>query len=789
MEHDFSGQRLGKYILQRVLGRGGMGEVYEALDPETGRTVAIKVLPTSLSAQPGYLERFNQELKLAASLEHIHILPIYDHGSQDGTTYIVMRYLTGSDLQKRLHKLGRPSTRDARRLLHQIGLALDYAHKRGVVHRDLKPNNIMFDDEGNAYLGDFGIAKVVGTGSGLTGTGQVIGTPYYMAPEQVKADEIDTRADIYSLGIIAFQLLTGELPFDAPTPYALMYKHLNNTPPRPTDIQDNLDPYVDEVIFHALAKDPNDRYQTARELVEDLDNALSDIPDSEQDTGFMTVQVDTADSEHTYTPARTPKSGKSRSVGRLILTLVGLLGAIAIAVAAMLLIGDEDSPSPTSTSDVGAQITDTLEPSATEPLSATGAPTLSGTDIELSVTSDIGVIVEERTSTFVAGQTQTATLWTPTPTVDTRATANARLTVTSLQEIALNQTETATLWTATPTETETPTSTYTPSPNVTETFVAVSTNNAFATETQSIIDATATATLWTDTPTATSTPTHTPAPTDTREPSLGGGGDLIAIKAGSCDVALVDVESAEIASKFTFCDVNYTSEYYEWLQDGSQLVISEFYTGKLYFFSPDENDLRSIPARQYLSGLAISPDGTQFAATYRGDVVITDLNGEIQQTLVEDFTASSPSWSPDGEHIVFRGSPSAGAGLFVLSLETGEVDRLTVGHHSCPVYSPDGTQIMYLNSFTAVNPYVSNQGDIFVIDIDGGNPRNLTSSDNIIEWCGTWSPDGEWIAFMSNRSSSGRYYSLFIMDKTGQNVRRLAENPCFQCNTPPEWQP
>lgn len=475
MQSDLSGQRLGRYVLKRVLGRGGMGEVYEALDPETGRTVAIKVLPATLSAQPGYLDRFNQELKLAASLEHIHILPIYDHGSENGTTYIVMRYLTGSDLQNRLHKLGRPSTLDARKLLRQIGDALDYAHSRGVVHRDLKPNNIMFDDRGNAYLGDFGIAKVLGTASGLTGTGQIVGTPYYMAPEQVKADVVDARADIYSLGIIAFQLLTGELPFSAPTPYAVMYKHLSDEPPRPSDLQSNLDPRVDEVIHAALAKDPDDRFQTAHELVEALDSALVNIPDSEQRTGFMTVQVDTKDTDLTYTPPRTPKSRTPEKRRRLpIVWMTALLGLIAVAVFAVVMLtgGGDNDPTPTAADDLAAQVSDTPEPLATDTVEPTETPTLSTTDLEETIQSNMEMALELQTSIAADGFTQTATLWTQTPTIDPVATANARLTATFERETELNLTATATQWTATPTATATNTPTFTPPPTAVAFVVA-----------------------------------------------------------------------------------------------------------------------------------------------------------------------------------------------------------------------------------------------------------------------------------------------------------------------------
>ena len=289
---DLTGQQVGPYELKQRIGAGGMGAVYESYQASVQRKVAIKVLPADLAQQENYLERFKREVATAARLEHPHVLPVYDHGTDHNMSYIVMRLLTGGTLSHRMRDQGLLEVVETLKILRQIGSALDYAHREGIVHRDLKPSNVLFDKMGNAYLADFGISKVLGdVASGLTGTGQLIGTPSYMAPEQWEGAEADHRSDIYALGVLAYQCLTGDKPFSAPTPLAVMRQHMVEDPPPVTEKRPELASAINNVIAKALAKRPENRFQDATDFVDALEKAARLTEDNEM-TGFSGMDAD-----------------------------------------------------------------------------------------------------------------------------------------------------------------------------------------------------------------------------------------------------------------------------------------------------------------------------------------------------------------------------------------------------------------------------------------------------------------------------------------------------------------
>jgi Protein kinase domain len=254
-----------EYEIIEELGRGGMAMVYRAKDRQLEREVAVKVLPFSLAFDTEFVERFQREARTAAQLEHPNIISIYRVGRSGRVIYFVMKFLRGGSLSTVLGARKKLTPPEIRRLLSEAGSALGYAAQRGIVHRDIKPDNIMFDEFGQSVLTDFGIAKAA-SGQKLTGTGMSIGTPHYMSPEQARAQAIDGRSDIYSLGVVAYQCLTGTVPYDGEDSFSIGYKHITEPIPAPSLITAD-ERRIFEVIKRMLMKDPNDRFQSCEELV------------------------------------------------------------------------------------------------------------------------------------------------------------------------------------------------------------------------------------------------------------------------------------------------------------------------------------------------------------------------------------------------------------------------------------------------------------------------------------------------------------------------------------------
>ena len=262
-----------EWDLESELGRGGMAIVFKARDKNLQRDVAIKVLPFSLAFDKQFVERFQREARTSAQLEHPHIIPIYRVAKSGRVIYFVMKYLRGGSLSEQLEQRGKLDVDQIRRMLAETAGALNYAHQHQIVHRDMKPDNIMFDELGHAVLTDFGIAKAA-TGTRLTGTGMSIGTPHYMSPEQARAQQLDGRSDIYSLGVVAYQCLTGQVPFDGEDAFSIGYKHIMEEVPTP-QLATAAERELFQVIKRMMAKSPEDRFQAASELVAVLQGGRS----------------------------------------------------------------------------------------------------------------------------------------------------------------------------------------------------------------------------------------------------------------------------------------------------------------------------------------------------------------------------------------------------------------------------------------------------------------------------------------------------------------------------------
>lgn len=295
-----SPKKVGPYQILQEIGRGGMATVYLAQDSQNNRQVVVKVLPRQFTHDPRFRGRFKREAEVVAQLKHPNIVPVYDYGEDGDTPYLAMGYMAGGTLAERI-KRGRLSVEEATEILTPIASALDFAHQKGIVHRDMKPGNILFDEQGQAYLSDFGIVKLAEATQSFTGSA-VVGTPAYMSPEQVKGGQIDGRTDVYGLGIVLYEMLTGDVPYDGDTPTQQLMKHVLEPVPEIRKIKPDIPPEVEAVLAQALAKKPEDRFLSAGAFTSALDNPTAAVSqDTYMDTAAIIGGTDTAVNEMSRT--------------------------------------------------------------------------------------------------------------------------------------------------------------------------------------------------------------------------------------------------------------------------------------------------------------------------------------------------------------------------------------------------------------------------------------------------------------------------------------------------------
>jgi branched-chain amino acid transport system substrate-binding protein len=339
---DLIGRTLGQYQIIEQIGEGGMATVYKAYQPGLNRYVAVKVLPPLHAKQPGFSERFQREAEAIANLNHPNILPVYDSGQEEEYSFIVMRYVEGARTLKEVMQTPLSLSQVAD-LIGQIASALDYAHRQGVVHRDVKPANVLMDGDW-VLLSDFGLAKMTEASVALTGTGVGIGTPAYMSPEQGQGLLVDHRTDIYSLGIILFEMLTGRIPHSAETPVAIIFKRATEPLPLPRQLNPNIPESVEQVILKALAREPGDRFARAGELAAVLKEAVRGVDTVEAPAP---VAEEWATAPVPDTPPSTV-SGLARTVPPW--KWIAGIGGVAIIVAGLILaLGGKGGPTPTPT--------------------------------------------------------------------------------------------------------------------------------------------------------------------------------------------------------------------------------------------------------------------------------------------------------------------------------------------------------------------------------------------------------------------------------------------------------
>ena len=341
----------GRYAVKKLLGSGGMAAVFLADEIGLDRPVAIKVLPPELSRDESLVARFQREAKTAAKLDHPNIIPIFRVESEGGLHYFVMKYVPGHSLESMLQSEEPMSLETATRILREAATALGHAHVRGVVHRDVKPANIMLDHDGRVVLTDFGISKA-GEGTQLTQTGMIIGTPDYMAPEQALGVEVDGRADQYALGVVAYEMLTGKCPFTGGSAPTLLYRHIHETPKPIAELRPDVPTHLADTVAIALAKDPNNRFATMEELARALG-------------GDRTMRSAWPSQGTVSMPAATKRPATRRTlVGRRIAATIVVAGVVGAIVWLMPLGPRSDAPSPSTAAAVAVADTNAAPPPA-----------------------------------------------------------------------------------------------------------------------------------------------------------------------------------------------------------------------------------------------------------------------------------------------------------------------------------------------------------------------------------------------------------------------------------------
>jgi eukaryotic-like serine/threonine-protein kinase len=330
----------GRYALGPLLGRGGMADVHEALDTRLNRTVAVKMLRTDLARDATFQARFRREAQSAASLNAPTIVAVYDTGEGvlDGARvpYIVMEYVNGQTLRDLLRSGERPTVHRSLEITDQALQALDYSHRNGIVHRDIKPANVMLTRSGQVKVMDFGIARAVAdSGATLTQTANVLGTAQYLSPEQARGETVDARSDVYSAGCLLYELVTGQPPFQGESPVAVAYQHVRETPVLPSALNPDVSPAVDAIVMKAMAKNPDNRYQTAAEMRTDVDRAMHGIPVAAPPV-LMDETTQAIPAATTATIATTPPPRRHAwwyvGLAAAVLVVLGVLGAAAWAL-------------------------------------------------------------------------------------------------------------------------------------------------------------------------------------------------------------------------------------------------------------------------------------------------------------------------------------------------------------------------------------------------------------------------------------------------------------------------
>lgn len=798
------GKTFNGYLVTRYIARGGMGVVYEASQISLDRPVAIKFLFPYLSGDATFRDRFEREARAIARLNHPNIVRVLDYGYQDSLHYMVMDLIDADSLRARLVRARDEGMslqlKSSLNILRQVGSALTYAHGLGLVHRDVKPGNILMDKSGTAYLADFGVVKIIGD-SQITSTGTLVGTPDYMAPEQsTGVSDIGPASDQYSLAVVAYEMLTARVPFQAPTPVAVMHKHVVEPPPAPRSIAPWLPPSAENALMRALSKNPLERFPTVDAFVAEL----------------------SAPFDSSTTQSQTLVSPWP--------TAAGAAGAAAFPGTAQTSAGQYGS---TPTSVTGQQYTN--PPSDYQLANPHGAyvggqafyPGAAGqTQISQPAQPSYGA---EQYTPAGAGGPPNLPPGIPVENADegSRTPIWAGLAVVALLILAVggfylfvNQGDdgdpnapgqqgsaaaTATAESAaTPTAAEAvigddPTATApadaTSTPPV-EPESTATTAESSATEVPVVVDdATATAEV--------AAPTEEPATATSSIPDGYKEVILFAAHRGEVHDSQIYIMNSDGTDQQQITFARGHSWGPRLSPDGEYFFFSSVAPGEhdvhtatgggtegtgnhdVYVASVDGSDITKITFEpSWDNGWSWSPDGKSIAFTTDRDgnweIYLMTPAGENFTRITDNPAADGwPSFTPDGRQIVFTSDRSGATEIYIMNVDGTNVRQLTDRPNTFDTYpfvSPDGTKIVFSSQVLRAN-----EGEIYVMNIDGTELTRLTST-VALNYAPSWSPDGTRIVFASDRDGN---HNIYTMNADGSNQTRLTTDPGE--DTTPSW--
>lgn len=735
MVDEFIGKTVGGYEIEAKLGQGGMATVYRARQTSMNRTVALKMLPRHFMKDDTYLQRFEREVKIVAQLEHRNIISVYDYGEYEDQPYIAMRYMASGSVDDLLVD-GALALDKILSIIEQIAPALDYAHTKNVLHRDLKPSNVLLDDNGGAYITDFGIARIIGTedkANNITTQG-VVGTPSYMSPEQAQGHELDGRSDIYSLGVMLFEMATGRRPFENETPYSIAVMQVTTPPPSPRGINPNLSPAMEKVMLKVLSKNPDNRHRTAVELAEALRQAI-ERPESIHDTQPRPIVI--ADQiDHT----------QPNNISQNTVPSPPLVHAVQPSPSSNPSSVAHFSPPSTSSQPLRPPYISQRLRERKRSRNMWWGMILGGL-IGCALLTVIVVAAAYAVGDFFTGGTDTAT-----PSATTSAASSVDIPPLDLTSQAARDDLI--------------------SPEVEVTSVA------------------------TDEPDATSTV----APVGIRVTTVARNFDIdtarivyFALREYEDDESNYDIYYFDLASESEtrLTDDLAVDSYPVASPDGTQIAFQSNRDGDfdIYVMNLDGSDLRRLTNNDFLDRLpAWSPDGQWIvysADTYGDDNLdiyrIRADGGGVPELVYQNGERNShPRYSPDGRLLAFTTGLSEDANTWeiaVLNVATGEVVKLTQNNirDASANFSPDGTELIYATDGEGGS-------SLAVLPVDGSGEPEIIEDHVGREWGAQYSPDGDYILY---NSEQGLVSEIYYMPLNGDDAVLIDSEGGFA----PTWVP